>query len=644
MHPRLQRQVRILDRWEREFLAAVRKLLAARVNALEPVVKAALEPGGEKVIEKLGRLRALPGDYLPLLERYVGHLLVEGMVQGRSDVEFLRSRLQRRGVRLAARVDGEPVVPEEAIDFIRHRRDLGRFFEQDQVDTVRTILDNGLQEGATVKQVMDALRIALPEAIGKARAENIARTEATTAFNQGRMAAFRETKGFVGAVEFMAITDARTTPICMERDGLVLAIDDPRLPDNTPPLHYMCRSVLSPVSGLELEDLGGKNYLDKQREKLDKLPPPLKGFGNDPGLDGGRPPGQPPVVRTPRGPKVGTEGEARLPEDSEGVSPSIPGENTGKKSLDAPRISVDYSPDSSDKPSGERPPVPPGPIAVPPGLVVSYAPGLSDQHPVVREALYTLSKMDSVPIQKIQDAGVRVVFDDRNLFWILKEQVRFRDNKLELLKALFLNRSAAKVSGVPKPDGTTIFFRPNVMARRGTDTRWATLHESGHVVADLEGLVNDPAAVAAYEAEKGNLPRSFRKGISEFLAQGFAFHRYSSADAGNIGLLAPLLAAIVRTRMAHLASDVHILWQGPEGHALVADNDSRIVFALKLGKEVEMGHIFPDGRVESFGGGSIEIAGLKISWPEQWTWKAKKSSRLKAFLRSKGVTLPHVTK
>ena len=82
----------------------------------------------------------------------------------------------------------------------------------------------------------------------------------------------------MAAVEFMAITDARTTPICMERDGLVLALDDPRLPANTPPLHYMCRSVLSPVSGLELEDLGGKNYLDKQRERLDKLPPPLKGF------------------------------------------------------------------------------------------------------------------------------------------------------------------------------------------------------------------------------------------------------------------------------------------------------------------------------------------------------------------------------
>ena len=62
MPPRLQRQMRILDRWEAEFLAAVRKLLQARVNALEPVVEAALEPGGEKVVEKLGRLRALPGD------------------------------------------------------------------------------------------------------------------------------------------------------------------------------------------------------------------------------------------------------------------------------------------------------------------------------------------------------------------------------------------------------------------------------------------------------------------------------------------------------------------------------------------------------------------------------------------------------
>ena len=312
MHPRLQRQIRVLDAWEREFLAAVRKLLAARVDALEPVVKATLEPGGEKVIEKLGRLRALPGDYLPLLERYVGHVLVEGMVQGRSDVEFLRSRLQRRGVRLAARVDGEPVVPEGAIDFIRHRRDLGRFFEQDQVDAVRTILDNGLQQGASVRQVMDALQTALPGAIGKARAENIARTEATTAFNQGRLEAFRETKGFVAAVEFMAITDARTTPICTERDGLVLAIDDPALPANTPPLHYMCRSVLSPVSEFELEDLGGKAYLARQRDQLEKMPAPLKGFGNEPGLEGGRPPGQPPVVRTPNGPKgTAGSGEAR---------------------------------------------------------------------------------------------------------------------------------------------------------------------------------------------------------------------------------------------------------------------------------------------------------------------------------------------
>ena len=317
MHPRLQRQMRILDTWEREFLAAVRKLLQSRVDALEPVVKAALEPDGQAVLEKLGRLQALPGDYLPLLERYVGHVLVEGMVQGRSDLEFLRSRLKSQGVRLGARVDGEPAVPEGALDFIRHRRDLGRFFEQDQVDTVRTILDNGLKEGASVKQVMDALQTALPGSIGKARAENIARTEATTAFNQGRLASFRETGGFVAAVEFMAITDARTTPICTERDGLVLALDDPALAANTPPLHYMCRSVLSPVSEFELEDLGGAGYLAGQRRKLAKMPAPLKGFGNEPGLDGGRPPGQAPVVRTPTGPKGADEAGPTL----ESVSP-----------------------------------------------------------------------------------------------------------------------------------------------------------------------------------------------------------------------------------------------------------------------------------------------------------------------------------
>lgn len=317
----MQRIVRTLDRWEAEFLKAVRKLLAARVRALEPVVEAVLSPGGggQSVLRRLSSLAALPGDYLPLLERYVGHLLVEGMTQGREDVEFLR---RRRGVRLRATLDGEPVVPQEALDFLRRRRDLGRFFERDQVDIVRSILDKALSEGATVQQTMDALQAALPDSIGRARAENIARTEATMAYNQGRLTSFRDSDGFVAAVEFMAVTDARTTDICRARDGLVFALDDPLMP--VPPLHFMCRSILSPVSLFELEDLGGADYLDKMRARAEKAPPPIQGFGDERGLpeepDAGPPMPRPEPVR----PSTGGEAKA-LPRPEPVQVPATPG-------------------------------------------------------------------------------------------------------------------------------------------------------------------------------------------------------------------------------------------------------------------------------------------------------------------------------
>lgn len=638
MHPRLQRQVRILDRWEREFLAAVRKLLAARVNALEPVVKAALEPGGEKVVEKLGRLRALPGDYLPLLERYVGHLLVEGMVQGRSDVEFLRSRLQRRGVRLAARVDGEPVIPEDAIDFIRHRRDLGRFFEQDQVDTVRTILDNGLKEGATVNQVMDALRIALPEAIGKARAENIARTEATTAFNQGRMAAFRETKGFVGAVEFMAITDARTTPICMERDGLVLAIDDPRLPDNTPPLHYMCRSVLSPVSEFELEDLGGQAYLDKQRDKLDGLPPPLKGFGNEPGLDGGRPPGQPPVVRSPRGPK-GTAG----------------GEGSSRADVEAdrsPSVRVDAAPEPTSGPirqetdvlrSGEK-----LKSTEPLLLPVNFNGGLSLKSPIVQVVLQDLMRFPEPARRLLEEAGYQIHFTTGPL-WDLPFLDTMLPWEISRIKKLTRGFHAATVHFAFGDPRNTMVFGPGILLP--SPALSVGCHEGGHALVNSRRLDRIGDAVAAWRGEREQMPEEFRT-FAEFSGEVTGRFYYGD-DEHKKELLrrAPQFCAILEgdkmriERRANLSSAVktsETLYFGEDGSAIYDIQKDVIDVWLTVNKKVVMGAIVRDGRMMKLKSHTWGIGGLTLSTSKIVEIPEKTAAAVKAFLRSKGVTLPHV--
>ena len=297
---------RTLDGFEARFVRGGLRLQAERVQALRPVVERALKSGlVPATIE-------LEGNFQDLVEAYVGQVLVEGIVQGDADVRAEERRARAAGVNLA--VDGEPVVPKEAIAFIESRRDLNRFFDADQVEKVRTILGNSLREGATVKQTMDALQTALPAA-SKARLENIARTEATAAYNQGRVYRFLQSRGFIQAVRFDAILDSRVTDICEHRNGLLFALDDPRLRQNTPPLHYQCRSVLSPVSGYRLEKMGGKARLDADRAKMDEAPDPQvtkKGrFGNEPWPDVQG--GAPPVPRVkPVGPKPAP---ARTPDE-----------------------------------------------------------------------------------------------------------------------------------------------------------------------------------------------------------------------------------------------------------------------------------------------------------------------------------------
>jgi SPP1 gp7 family putative phage head morphogenesis protein len=83
--------------------------------------------------------------------------------------------------------------------------------------------------------------------VGRVRAENIARTELTNAYNRGRVA-MGQRSTLVEAFRFIAIADARTTDICRSRDGMIIeAGDQAGLNGNTPALHFRCRSTLSPV-------------------------------------------------------------------------------------------------------------------------------------------------------------------------------------------------------------------------------------------------------------------------------------------------------------------------------------------------------------------------------------------------------------
>lgn len=160
----------------------------------------------------------------------------------------------------SAKVEADPawhaVIPTDAVKWIEgYTPKLAGVLEKDILEKVRGVVRESLFTGSTLKQRMEALREADPKirAMGKHRVEAIARTEVTRADNMGRLIDMKSNPDVLG-VEFSAVLDDRTTDMCRERHGLVMRMDDPRLPYNTPPIHVRCRSLLLAATVYEHPD------------------------------------------------------------------------------------------------------------------------------------------------------------------------------------------------------------------------------------------------------------------------------------------------------------------------------------------------------------------------------------------------------
>lgn len=109
------------------------------------------------------------------------------------------------------------------------------------------------------------------------RLETIFRTNLLSAYNGGRFAilsapAVRATRPFS---RFDGIDDDRQSDICRDADGTILPADDPWWASHTPPLHFNCRSVVTPLSPEEADDEGGVDDEGPDNE-------PTEGFGTPP--------------------------------------------------------------------------------------------------------------------------------------------------------------------------------------------------------------------------------------------------------------------------------------------------------------------------------------------------------------------------
>lgn len=174
--------------------------------------------------------------------------------------------VKETGSALSAFASGAPasewrdVIPEEALNFLKgYAPELARVLERDLLERVSDAISKAMEEGLSIPERMMRISGVIDdlEQFPAHRLAAIARTESLRAYNLGSlssMARLHSRGRFVEGVEFSAILDGRTTDVCRKRHGLRMRLDDPKLPDNTPPLHPNCRSVLVPIVWGEVED------------------------------------------------------------------------------------------------------------------------------------------------------------------------------------------------------------------------------------------------------------------------------------------------------------------------------------------------------------------------------------------------------
>lgn len=106
----------------------------------------------------------------------------------------------------------------------------------------RVAMTAAIKDGRPISSVIDMIDTETKEK-SLVSLERYSRTKSTEVMNRARQAFFEES-GIVAGYEYSAIMDDRTSDVCQGLDGkLFKAGTEP-----VPPLHFQCRSVLSPIT------------------------------------------------------------------------------------------------------------------------------------------------------------------------------------------------------------------------------------------------------------------------------------------------------------------------------------------------------------------------------------------------------------
>ena len=114
---------------------------------------------------------------------------------------------------------------------------------------VVNVIYNGIKGEWSIKEIVDQIE----EDVGADVLSHIGTVVRTTTFeavNEARYSMFTDpdVADFVEALEYSAVMDGKTTPICEYMDGHIHPADDEVWTSYRPPLHFNCRSLLVAVT------------------------------------------------------------------------------------------------------------------------------------------------------------------------------------------------------------------------------------------------------------------------------------------------------------------------------------------------------------------------------------------------------------
>lgn len=138
-------------------------------------------------------------------------------------------------------------------------------------DKLKDVYKDYIRKDMTTEEMVKDLEKSA--GVVSSRAKMIVRTETNNYYNQARKTVYDEDE-FVTHYQFLSIRDHRTTDWCNDRHSLIYKKGNAVTDKETPPIHWNCRSIFSPLDIFNDEDIALINNKSLKRENNSPKPLP----------------------------------------------------------------------------------------------------------------------------------------------------------------------------------------------------------------------------------------------------------------------------------------------------------------------------------------------------------------------------------